>query len=418
MPSHAMAAASLPDELDVLVVGAGPAGAAVAAQLAGHCRVALVGRAVQAGPAGRAGPVGRAIGETLPAAARVILSDLGVWDAFTAQGHRPAWSRRSLWGGPEVIFQDALFDPHGAGWHLDRARFDAMLLEAARSRGVPCLVPATLRSLQRQPPGAPMRWRCLIDRAQGDPAHGPVELSCRIVVDATGRAARVARQAGAQVHRDGRLVCFHAWVEPPSHEHAGTTMIESDAQGWWYSADLPDGSCVIAWQTDIDLPEARRLRSTAHLLNMADHTALVSARSRGSRVLEPLRVAAAHEQWLDAASGQDWLAVGDAGLSFDPLASQGLLNSLVTGSEAAKAVRRSLVGDADALPSWSAWIGTIRAAYRTHHQHYYALEQRWANETFWARRQQVPEAGTGADVIAAPASPSARSHSSAGTRPA
>lgn len=407
MPSYAMAAAPLPDELDVLVVGAGPAGAAVAAQLAGHCRVALIGRAVQAG---------RAIGETLPAAARVILSDLGVGDAFAAQGHRPAWSRRSLWGSSEVIFQDALFDPQGAGWHLDRARFDAMLLEAARSRGVPCLVPATLRSLQRQPPGAPMRWRCLIDRAQGDPAHGPLELSCRIVVDATGRAARVARQAGAQVRRDGRLVCFHAWVEPPSHGHAGTTMIESDAEGWWYSADLPDGSCVIAWQTDIDLPEARRLRSTADLLEMAQHTALVGARSRGSRVLEPLRVAAAHEQWLDAASGPDWLAVGDAGLSFDPLASQGLLNSLVTGSEAATAVRRSLAGDADALPPWNAWIGTIRAAYRTHHRHYYALEQRWANETFWARRQRTPEAG--ADVIAAPALPSARSHSSAGTRPA
>ncbi|KFJ11186.1 lycopene cyclase family protein [Delftia acidovorans] len=409
MSSHAMAAAPLPDELDVLVVGAGPAGAAVAAQLAGHCRVALIGRAVQAG---------RAIGETLPAAARVILSDLGVWDAFAAQGHRPAWSRRSLWGSSEVIFQDALFDPHGAGWHLDRARFDAMLLEAARSRGVPCLVPATLRSMQRQPPGAPMRWRCLIDRAQGDTAHGPLELSCRIVVDATGRAARVARQAGAQVHRGGRLVCFHAWVEPPSHEHAGTTMIESDAEGWWYSADLPDGSCVIAWQTDIDLPEARRLLSTADLLEMAHHTALVGARSRGSRVLEPLRVAAAHEQWLDAASGPDWLAVGDAGLSFDPLASQGLLNSLVTGSEAALAVRRSLAGDADALPSWNAWIGTIRAAYRTHHQHYYALEQRWAAEPFWTRRQQAPEAGIGADVTAAPTSPSARSHSSAGTRPA
>ncbi|SDY94298.1 Dehydrogenase (flavoprotein) [Delftia lacustris] len=404
-----MATAPLPDELDVLVVGAGPAGAAVAAQLAGHCRVALVGRAVQAG---------RAIGEALPAAARVILSDLGVWDAFAAQDHRPAWSRRSLWGSSEVIFQDALFDPHGAGWHLDRKRFDAMLLEAARSRGVPCLVPATLRSLQRQPPGAPMRWRCLIDRAQGDPAHGPLELSCRIVVDATGRAARVARQAGAEVRRDGRLVCFHAWVEPPSHEHAGTTMIESDAEGWWYSADLPDGSCVIAWQTDIDLPEARRLRSTADLLDMADRTALVGARSVGSQVLEPLRVAAAHEQWLDAASGPDWLAVGDACLSFDPLASQGLLNSLVTGSEAALAVRRSLAGDAGALPAWDAWIRSIRAAYRSHHEHYYALEPRWANETFWARRQRAPEAGTGAGVIAAPASPSERWHSSAGTRPA
>src|SRR2546427_9154004 len=149
MPSHAMAAASLPDELDVLVVGAGPAGAAVAAQLAGHCRVALVGRAVQAG---------RAIGETLPAAARVILSDLGVWDAFAAQGHRPAWSRRSLWGSSEVIFQDALFDPHGAVWHLDRKRFDAMLLEAARSRGVPCLVPATRSEERRVGQECRSRW--------------------------------------------------------------------------------------------------------------------------------------------------------------------------------------------------------------------------------------------------------------------
>lgn len=364
----------LPKELDVLVVGAGPAGAVAAAGLAGHCRVGLVGRAA---------PRGRIIGESLPSAARIILSDLGLWNEFEAQGHRPAWSRRSIWGGPVAIDRHAILDPHGAGWHLDRSRFDAMLLDAARCCGVPCANPATLRRLEHLAPGDRFRWRCELDTADG-----PVTLSCRIVVDATGRSARVARHAGAGMSRRSRLACFHVWLEGCSQEHAATTMIEAAPQGWWYSADLPDGTCVIAWHTDSDLEAAKRLRTAADLLEWARGTMLINSRRARNSSSGPLRVAPAHDQWVTEASGQDWLAIGDACLAFDPLASQGLLHSLLTGNEAAQVVRASLDGDPMSLPAWDARVRSIRTAYLANHRAYYALERRWPHEAFWARRQR------------------------------
>ena len=186
-------------QLDVLVAGAGPAGAAIAAQLAGHCAVALAGRT----------PSARQIGESLPAAAAVPLRDLGVWNAFLAQGHQPAWSHASAWGQGSPVHRDALLDPHGHGWILDRAAFDGLLREAARHRGAELLAGAVLRAARHEP-GERHPWRCELLAADGT----PLQVRCRLLVDASGRSARAVRLAGASVHRTDKLVCLHAWLPP------------------------------------------------------------------------------------------------------------------------------------------------------------------------------------------------------------
>ena len=77
-------------EVDVAVVGGGPAGAALAAALAPAHRVVLVDR-----PSHRRARAG--LGETLPGAAARLLRELGVWDAFVAQGHPAGGAARSCW---------------------------------------------------------------------------------------------------------------------------------------------------------------------------------------------------------------------------------------------------------------------------------------------------------------------------------
>ena len=72
------------------------------------------------------------IGETLPARVRPLLEELELRDAFVAQGHVPSHGIRSAWGTSELLDRPSLLDAYGDGWHVDRARFDALLASSAQ----------------------------------------------------------------------------------------------------------------------------------------------------------------------------------------------------------------------------------------------------------------------------------------------
>jgi 2-polyprenyl-6-methoxyphenol hydroxylase-like FAD-dependent oxidoreductase len=103
---------------EVLVVGAGPAGATAALNLAPTRSVCLVDQRMEISPR---------IGESLPPAARRLLTDMGLFPDFLAQGHAPCYGNRAAWGSAELHETDFLGDLDGHGWHLDRTRFDAWL---------------------------------------------------------------------------------------------------------------------------------------------------------------------------------------------------------------------------------------------------------------------------------------------------
>jgi len=79
--------------VDVVVVGGGPAGAAIAIALTrgfhGSRSVVVLERSGYEHPR---------IGDTLPPEARVPLASLGVWDRFLEQRHGPAPGTLSVWG--------------------------------------------------------------------------------------------------------------------------------------------------------------------------------------------------------------------------------------------------------------------------------------------------------------------------------
>ncbi|MFL5284648.1 MAG: NAD(P)/FAD-dependent oxidoreductase [Rhodopila sp.] len=101
---------------------------------------------------------------------------------------------------------------------------------------------------------------------------------------------------------------------------------------------------------------------------------------------------AAHSAFLAPASGDGWLAAGDAAMAFDPLSSQGLFNAIYTGLAAAEAADRALDRDMDALPGYQRTLAPIQAAYRAHLSAFYGLERRWTDRPFWQRRLTEREA--------------------------
>ncbi|CAO3440263.1 tryptophan 7-halogenase [Azospirillum endophyticum] len=361
-------------ESDAVVVGAGPAGAAFALNLAPLHRVLVLDR--------RDGPAVR-IGESLAPAARRLLTDMGLWDAFLAEGHSPCHGGRSVWGGPLPVEADTLRDLDGPGWHLDRGRFDGWLRRVAASRGAALLAPAQPLAITRDREG----WLLKVETA-----GRRIPVRTRLLVDAGGRGSPLAKRFGARRTVSDRLVCGWVHGRDADGRQSGLTWIEAEPDGWWYSAPLPAGRRVVAFHTDADLPAAADARDAVSLLRRLSGCSDLF-RSLTACGFEPEGqggFCAAHSSTLSSASGDGWLAVGDAALGFDPLSSQGIFNALYTGLAAAEAADRHLSGDPGALPGYAAGLAPIRDAYRTHLHAWYGLERRWPDRPFWSRRFKVP----------------------------
>jgi flavin-dependent dehydrogenase len=350
-------------DCDVLICGAGPAGATAALNLAPGHRVLLVdGSDFPSAP--------RKAGESLPAAAGRLLGDMGLLPYFLAQMHLPCHSRRSVWGSDQVETTDLLREPDGHGWLLERAVFDAWLRNVAGERSAALCLGVKLLDL-RYDPSCP-RWTLTL-RTQD------------------GRHANMARRLGGQrLSCEPRLVC--AWLTGATTQKdaasAGCTLVEAAEDGWWYTAPLPGDRRVLAFHTDP--ATARTLTTPQQLAAKAARAGAVAdtlSRSGFRCSGPPPALTLAQGGGLAAVAGDGWFAVGDAAVHFDPLASQGLLNALFLGLAAAECASQMLAGFvADAGVEYQSVVHNIEAAYRARVQAIYKRECRWRDVPFWRMR--------------------------------
>ena len=384
---------------DVVVVGGGPAGAVAALVLARAGRRVLL--------ADRSDP-GERIGEALPPAARPVLRDLGLLPRVMADGHLSCPANASAWGSEDLRIRDFIFDVHGTGWHLDRARFDQSLREAAAGAGADVIGGAHVDVDGERRTAASIGKGC--DRHIRLRVRGRDEtFSCRWMVDASGRAATPAVSCGARRQASDRLVAVHARFAPSQAFRQDTTdqdsrtLIESCADGWWYSALLPSGERMVVFFSDADLIDRRALlcpdgrgmmagiERTRHVRDVLESSGhVMTGRPHG---------ADASSSRLDPVVGQDWIAAGDAALAFDPMSSQGIFHAMYTGMHAGRALDASLSGDDTALTAYALRIDEIDRHYRDNLTAAYALEARWPDHEFWRRRSLTPRRESSAAAV-------------------
>ncbi|HWM90060.1 MAG TPA: tryptophan 7-halogenase [Thermoanaerobaculia bacterium] len=346
----------------VVIVGGGPAGAVAALVLARRgVRVTVLESG--SGPSAK-------VGETLPPSIAPLLRHLGIEGWLERDGHLRSQGNRSLWGSPEPGESPFLSNPYGEGWHVDRQRFEARLAEAA------------------QEAGAEWRWGCRVERRSDIPAAFVADAD--FVADATGRSSRLARGLGAKRLRYDRLVGICALLSSPTPAVDTYTLVEATPEGWWYSALLADGRLAVAFLGDGDLlrsfPWGERLRETSATRERVE--------AHGYGTDSPLRTLPAESSRLDTIAGDNWLALGDAAVSYDPLSSYGMASAMGSGFYGGHAIADMLGGRAEArlayLDVMQKACGTCLDLQREH----YAREHRWPDAPFWQRRH-APEYGQG-----------------------
>ena len=359
---------------DVVIVGGGPAGAAIALALAGRGISPIILEAHSESQ--------MKVGECLPPTINPLLDHLGLTERLRRRGNLPCYGNRFVWGSNSIEERDFIFGTTGPGWRLDRAAFEDELMQAATEAGARWHYDRRLMSCSRE---KDMRFKLTVRGLKGIETY-----RSNFVVDATGRAARVAGSLGARRFIYDRLVGVAATFPDVSHgtEEDSFTLVEAVSSGWWYSSRLPGGKLIAVYMTDGDLLDRAVLHSTDHwlaLLKQATHTA-ERVRKYGSGSPSQPRILPAHTVRLTKVAGEGWLAVGDSAVAYDPLASHGIAMAMGSGFNAASNIIDYLSGHDDALRSYEGLIDRAFAQYLLMHHDAYLHESRWSNELFWRRR--------------------------------
>lgn len=361
--------------VSVAIIGGGPAGCATALGLArlGVTDVLVI----EAGEYRR-----ERVGESVPPDFRRLLAQAGILDAFLREEHAPCLGSRAAWGQETLGYNDFIVDPHGPGWHLDRSRFERFLAGEVERRGIVIERATRCRDLRRLDAGGfeltlerdTVTWRLHAD----------------LLVDATGIQAMVAHRLGARRRIDDQMIVSAVFVDlaDAGRQADALTLLEAVPDGWWYAARLPEGRAIAAISCDAETLRAERLdqpegwrRAAARTRHLAP--LLSDAQWRHER---PIRLLAA-SSLLAPCAGRDWLAVGDAASSFDPISAQGLHKAMTQGLAAADALHRAHDGDDVAILRYARQVHDAYVDYWRQRRYFYAMEQRWPASPFWRRRQ-------------------------------
>ena len=347
-------------DADVLVVGGGPSGAILASYLArAGVRTLVLERDVHPRPH---------VGESLLCSTTRVFQEIGVLDAIERGGfvrkHGALWTHHAEDTERRLAFQPipSLGITQDWTWHVDRGRFDRLLLDHARAQGAGVLEGVRAIDAEFSEGGVAVRVKKTAASACSARACWWTPRAAAPSSARSSASSATTRSCGSSPCTVGSRASSAA--RPKSRTGSTCTCYRDRAPGPGRSRSAPGVTSVGVVTGDAGFPKAGESVAEFFARQVASSPALARSMA-GAKPLGELVREGNSGYAMERYAGDGWLLVGDAARFVDPIFSSGISVAAESAREAAQAIERALAAGDTRAERFAAYAATLSSGIET-----------------------------------------------------
>jgi flavin-dependent dehydrogenase len=320
-------------DYDLLVVGGGPAGSCAAARARQHGLRTLVAEKCEF-PRFH-------IGESLLPAGNKVLRETGAWPKVEAAGFIPKFGaefhRGDATGVKKIVFSESFIPGLDSTFQVERARFDALLLDHARDLGAEVRMRTTVTSVEPCVGG---------HRASFSGPSGPSSVCVPWIIDATGRETGLMSEQKRTLDRSPfpkRMAVYSHFTgvrRAPGRE-GGNILIVRLEGGWFWIIPIDSEKTSVGLVTPVESFRAAKETPEVYFHRAISSSPKLRELLTGTTPTMGFHVTSDYSYFRRDLAQERLVLAGDAGGFFDPIFSSGVYMATSSGKLAADIVAKA-----------------------------------------------------------------------------